>query len=397
MNVQVNETHDNLTTPREIGVVLGRVPSLSLKEIEGTLMRRGFAITELNVASGVALVKAVPNPDETWFSTLGGATKFGVVVAHVSSANPVQLIQAVAVAAEGAATIGVSVLGLGIAPAQLASEVKQRVDSVRRYILPHTGTVLTAAESKALVGNKGRELLVLRDKGEDVVIVIEAAQDIDAFTKRDRNAPVNDPIRGMLPTKLARMMVNVGFGLIDSAISQPVLLDPFVGTGRVLMEGALLGAHVIGADKDPVAARATNQNLAWLAQTSGLDETLLQDAAIAAPVERIADLLSPQSVDLIVTEPYLGPPQRQPLIPAQRDELFRELEPTYHALFQAGERILKPSAGLVVVFPSIGDVSLLDRLVDRLPGMGYHVLDSIRVARPDHIISRTIGIIERTK
>ncbi|MGI6103493.1 MAG: TRM11 family SAM-dependent methyltransferase [Patescibacteria group bacterium] len=398
MDVQMHETHDTTSQPREVAVVLGRVPSLSLRELEGALVRRGSTITDLNVASGVAIVKADPTPDETWFHSLGGATKFGAVAARIPVGNPIRLTDAIVAAAEGVETVGVSVIGVPMTPAQLAAEVKQRADSVKRYVLPRTGTVLTAAESKALVGKRsGRELFVYRTKEEDIVLAIEAAQDIDAFTERDRNAPVNDPVRGMLPTKLARMMVNIALGLADRNAWRPVLLDPFVGTGRVLMEGALLGAHVIGADKDPAAARATNDNLAWLARTHRLDAASMADAATAIPVERIAGLVSPGTVDAIVTEPFLGPPQRQPLIPAQRDELFRELTPLYHALFQAGQKLLKSQAGVVVVFPTVGEVSLLDRLVDRLPGMGYHVLDSIRVARPDHIISRTIGIIERKK
>ena len=383
----MNETHN---TPLEFAVVLGRVPRLSVREIEATIVRSGRQLHNLTVTSGVALVKVSPDLDDAWFLSLGGALKYGQVVERIArddSALPELLIRHVG----NAHTIGLSALGADIQLAKLGSQVKKEVPTLRRFIIPQEATLLSAASAKG-IGDDGSEWLILASDKEYALVRIKLSQQIDDLTNRDRNLPAADARRGMLPTKLARMMVNIALGTM--ADEQPLLLDPFCGTGRALIEAMLVGSHVLGSDSDPLAIEASRANLAWAAQTYQLPN-YDPDQLILAEIAKIGRLLSPGTIDAIATEPFLGPPLTRKPTAVERDQLFIQLLPLYEDLLRAGQLLLKPSGRLVAVFPIIDSQSLFTRIVDSLPRFGYHLLDSIVVARSDQWIARDIVLLRK--
>lgn len=90
----------------------------------------------------------------------------------------------------------------------------------------------------------------------------ETVQDVDAWAKRDVKKPARDRQKGMLQPKVARMMLNLALG--DTPASEAVVLDPFVGTGTILIEAAELGfQYVFGADFSDQAIIQANMNLSW--------------------------------------------------------------------------------------------------------------------------------------
>ncbi|MDO5561155.1 MAG: hypothetical protein Q4G02_00020, partial [bacterium] len=94
-----------------------------------------------------------------------------------------------------------------------------------------------------------------------------AVQDIDDWTLRDRGKPYADHKKGMLPPKLARMMVNLALGQSDITKEQ-TLYDPFCGTGTILLEAAATpNLHLIGTDLDVKAILGAKENLAWWSET----------------------------------------------------------------------------------------------------------------------------------
>jgi tRNA (guanine10-N2)-dimethyltransferase len=61
---------------------------------------------------------------------------------------------------------------------------------------------------------------------------------------------------GVMMPRMARTLVNI------AGIQQgDVLLDPFCGTGGILIEADLLGAYAIGSDFDPLMIRGSRQNI----------------------------------------------------------------------------------------------------------------------------------------
>ncbi|MGC2288442.1 MAG: DNA methyltransferase [Thermoplasmata archaeon] len=96
-----------------------------------------------------------------------------------------------------------------------------------------------------------------------------------------------------LAPRLARALVNLaGVGPGDRVV------DPFVGTGSLLLEAALLGARTVGIDASATMIRGALENFALLGQ---VPEMLRQaDAAEAA------DEFPTASFDALVTDPPYG-------------------------------------------------------------------------------------------
>jgi len=377
----------------DTAIVLGRIPHLAEREIELSLARSGRRIDLLNVTSGVALVKASPTPDAAWFHTLGGAVKFGTVL-DVIAPDAGSLVGLVEQQLGKRSRLGLSAMNLGSRQLRELGQALKLAGLTRRFVTADSGGLLSAAQSKQFRADRDAELLILPLHGQWVIIQVTAAQNIDAFTLRDRGAPHQHARRGMLPTKLARTMVNLGLGLV-SDLPNPRLLDPFCGTGRVLMEGMLLGAQVWGSDIDPLAIEATHGNLVWLQRRYELPAQPWAERLTATDVANLGSYVQPGSIDVIVTEPDLGPPQTRMLQVHEAKHVLNAIQPMYEHLLQVGSEILTPAGAMVMVFPVIGQETLRARMVDTIARLGYHALDSFRVARDEQFVSRDIVLLRR--
>ena len=102
---------------------------------------------------------------------------------------------------------------------------------------------------------------VLEKGGELVVFVrsdttfdlgrTETVQDFKTYRLRDIGRPRRNAKRGMLPPKLARMMINIA-----SPKHNDTILDPFCGSGTIIHEAFLLGyKNIIGSDISEKAVR----------------------------------------------------------------------------------------------------------------------------------------------
>ena len=59
----------------------------------------------------------------------------------------------------------------------------------------------------------------------------------------------------MMP-RMARTLVNLSL-----AGSGSILLDPFCGTGGILIEAEMLGVHAVGSDFDPMMIQGCKENV----------------------------------------------------------------------------------------------------------------------------------------
>ena len=78
------------------------------------------------------------------------------------------------------------------------------------------------------------------------LVKLEGVQNISAYAMRDQKRPKRDAFVGMLPPKLAQIMINLALG--DQEPKDKLLLDPFCGTGVLLQEALLMGLKVYGTD-----------------------------------------------------------------------------------------------------------------------------------------------------
>jgi tRNA (guanine10-N2)-dimethyltransferase len=205
----------------------------------------------------------------------------------------------------GKITLGISHYGKNVSAAtavKTAKFLKQKLDrSVR--VLPNSAAEIADA---ATLGNRlgasphKIELLMVYIGHRLIIAELTGVQDLNAYTLRDRGRPKRDARVGMLPPKLAQIMINLAVGQNNCAGS--TLLDPFCGTGVVLQEAALMGFGVYGTDLEPRMIEYTGANLGWLNQRF---HTQIK------PKLEVGDATNhtwTPPIDLVVTETYLGQP-----------------------------------------------------------------------------------------
>jgi len=298
--------------------LLGRQPALGIAELERVF--GGGAVTPL---SGLATLVDTPLLD---IEKLGGTLKAGVVVLelpagdwHKVSQKVVQHYTSLWSKNEGKITLGISAYGfpngsrevqkLGII---LKSKLKQSGSSLR--LIPNTDPALSTATSHhnklGLSPNKV-ELLIVRGKlGRIVVAESTGAQNITAYTRRDQTRPKRDAFVGMLPPKLAQIMINLAHPESGARI-----LDPFCGTGVILQEAALQRYAVYGTDLVDKMISYSRDNLKWLEDTHhiSVNAQLQMGDAMTTTWQ--------QPIDAVVAETYLGQPFSASPSPAKLAEV----------------------------------------------------------------------------
>ena len=154
--------------------------------------------------------------------------------------------------------------------------------------------------------------------------------------RRTPQLPFQRPVT-LAPT-LARALVNLAHvGARDRVV------DPFAGTGSLLLEASLLGARTVGIDASAAMVRGALENFAHFGQTP---ELLRQ-----ADAEEAAAEFPPNSFDAMVTDPPYG---RASGTGGERpDELWRR------TLVAWAPRI-RPGGRLGVVVPAGTELPALD-------------------------------------
>ncbi len=300
--------------------ILGRQPALGIAELE-----RVFGGNNVTPLSNLA---AVIDTNTLDIQKLGGVLKAGTVTIDITSGDwhkvnqkIVQHYTRVWSSFEGKITLGLSAYGFDIDPRdvqKIGITLKQRLKrtGVSLRIVPNQESALSTATSHhnklGLAQNKV-ELLIVRSKNGKIVIAESTgAQNITAYTKRDQERPKRDAFVGMLPPKLAQIMINLAHPPAGTRI-----LDPFCGTGVILQEAALQGYGVYGSDLSEKMVRYSRENLNWLADTHHLrfDFDLHEGDAM--------DTKWQQPIGAVVAETYLGQPFSAPPSPVKLDEVRR--------------------------------------------------------------------------
>jgi tRNA G10 N-methylase Trm11 len=256
-------------------------------------------------------------------------------------------------------------LGSSIKLAVLAEGVKPEVKSISQAIEVKNFS-LSILGSKENTGKLQQEIKDSLEKGRFVIAkdefglspVINKKHKIDEFfldkdgnqvwktiwvhdfqhwIKKDRHMPHIDPKAGMLPPKIARSMVN----LVPLSPEGKYLIDPFCGSGRVLVEAAELGYRVAGGDIVAKQAQDTAENLQSMkipGQIEVLDATHLSTKF--------------SGVDAIVTEPFMG---KSTFRPDEIRYIVPGLEKLYLGCLKDWFQVLKPGGFVVMVFPWFDD------------------------------------------
>lgn len=228
---------------------------------------------------------------------------------------------------------------------------------------------------------------------EDTILYgwTETVQDVDAWAKRDVKKPVRDRERGMLQPKVARMMTNLALGVSDP--SQAVVLDPFVGTGTILLEAAELGVpQVYGSDFSEEQVIASNKNLSWWHDQS---KQTFEFALVRREVSHLTPRDFSHQITHIVTEPFLGKLRPSP---EQLPNLMRGLEKLYRGMVKSFTGLLQPGARLAIILPAWeikGQYHHLEKTFADFEKAGYTIVhEPMRAGRVGAITQRFVYVLE---
>ena len=141
-------------------------------------------------------------------------------------------------------------------------------------------------------------------------------QNITAYTERDQARPARDAKVGMLPPKLAQILINLCGKLPEGAR----VLDPFCGTGVVLQEAAIMGYVPYGTDLNERMVEYSKKNLSWLFNERNQKRfkilpDLIQKKDQILNAISVGDATSftwEGEIDAVAFEGYLGTPMSKP-------------------------------------------------------------------------------------
>lgn len=394
--------------------ILGSHPELSVAELKAVL---GEVYSPVFISESVVAIEALDHRLDELQERLAGVVKIGHVLGEqaIWQADEVaDLIALFAATAGGKMKIsfGLSVYDAGDAKStrllereldQLGLEIKKRLKQAGRpvrYVKGKSPRLSSAiVETNGLL-ESGGEFVLLAAPDRIAIGQTETIQNFKAWSSRDYGRPARDAKAGMLPPKLARLMINLS-GIDPYGAT---LLDPFCGSGTVLMEGALMGCtQLIGSDLSEKAVANTQTNMSWLT-----DRFELAQVQLSLYVSRAAELTStlplPKGetegvaglVDLLVTEVYLGSPRTSAVDSQEAHRLEAELLPLYHDSFAALKTLLKPDGRAVVAFPAYKtkeDGWHRLPLKSLLEDLGYDILDNHLYSRAGQLVARDIYVL----
>jgi len=205
-----------------------------------------------------------------------------------------------------------------------------------------------------------------------------------SWYKRDRLKPFSDSHKGLLPPKLARMIVNLAVGSADP--EDKTLLDPFCGSGTILMEAGQLKLKMVGNDLDPVQLNGARRNLEFLDLNGNL---LNYDAT------KLSEHIN-QNIDFIATEPFMGRPgAREDRLP----DLAKGLGKLYLGCLKDWNKFLKPGARICMIFPIFeyhGREYKTSIVIDDPKLIDYNIaVKGLTYSRPEARVKREIVILEK--
>lgn len=332
--------------------ILGREPELSLAEIKAVAVTHQVKLSWLKYIEPYVLVESDGKLD--FFNELAGVVKIAEVIATIKlDKNLIQqtLLDFIKNQTEGRAIYGLSWYG-GKAPnflkqlgLSLKHDLKESISRVRYVVSKDKVLSSVTVKMNKLLPPDGFEFLLLQENNELLVARTVWVQNFADWSSRDFGRPARDAKVGMLPPKLARLMINLAGGHKN----QPIL-DPFCGSGTVLQEAALLGyKNIWGSDIDAKGITRTKDNLDWLRKNN--TDLIWQQQVAQADVRRLQDFVKQNQFMAIVTEPYLGPPLTGREEYKKLQEVEQGLAEFYRQALKAMAAVMLPKARLVMVIP----------------------------------------------
>lgn len=315
---------------------------------------------------------------------LGGTIKWGEVFAELDRVDYSQLADFLeSVRPEsgkldfGVSCAGLQRLNLKTVLIGLKKELAAR-GVAARFVNKNFENLSSAQVEKQGLLARGVELLLVGSDSKILAAVTRQVQPYDSYRARDYEKSARDARVGMLPPKLAQILVNLAAG------DQPNLkiYDPFCGTGTVLVEAALLGHAIAGSDISPEMVAAARQNLA---AGSFAGEATEHDARRPLRIQ----------ADAVATEGYLGPRFSRAASPAEAEKISAELADLYSRCFA-----WLPMRRVAICFPAWlqpGRTPIFSGkvIIPAVEKLGWKKRGAWLYSRPDQFVGREVVVLEK--
>jgi len=336
--------------------VLGNAPELAFAELNALV--QNTRLISLNLATGDTDL----DPKKL-MQILGGTVKIAEILAE-----DVKLTDVIS------GDFGISDLTGKINVTKLSKDIKN--ETGERFVLPKRGE--RQLSSVVVAKQKLTEIII----GEGWMGRTVAVQDFEDWGKRDYGRPEAEGHIGMLPPKVARMMVNIGLPTTDYRLQ--TVLDPFCGVGTILAEGMVLGLEVFGSDINENQIKKSKNNLDWLSRTYNLEQGKFK--LFVHDANKISEKV--KGVDAIVTEPVLGVNDRSGNI--NEGHLLK----LYVDCFSEWRKVLNTGGKVVIALPGLREnTNLVKTVIDKVKLLGYSLQQGpYEYSRPQAIVRRNICI-----
>jgi len=211
-----------------------------------------------------------------------------------------------------------------------------------RFINKNFENLKTASYIKENLKEKGGEIIIFEDK----LFLTIAIQDIDKYSKRDYDRPKRDPKRGMMPPKLAQILINL------AEKKSNIIYDPFCGNGTILAEAILMNKKIIGSDIKKNAINDTKKNLEWLKtnflHTSG--DTFLETYKIFIQ-DSTEEIKEKIEFDAICTEGFLGKARNSFPKPKELEKEIKIINKIYTSFLKNISKYIKKDNFIILTIP----------------------------------------------
>ena len=385
--------------------ILGRQPEISFAELEAVFGRQNVQPATPDIATIDA--------DDIDLSILGGTTKIAKVITTHNYANKRDSDLFTDISrqitnhytdkwrsVDHKITLGISTYGFNIPPRAvqktgiiLKSSLKKSGVSLR--LIPNTESALSTAVShnnKLGLSDNKVELIIVKTKTSVIIAESRGAQNITAYTRRDHGKPKRDAFVGMLPPKLAQIMLNLALGSKNDAPG--LILDPFCGTGTVLQEALLRQFDVIGTDLSDKMVSYTQENLNWITKSHKHTGQIIEISQADATNNQWSKA---QQISAVVCETYLGQPFSAPPSPAKLKEVTGNCNHIISGFLKNIHSQLTPGTRLCIAVPAwrSKDGSLTHLPLTRDPSrLGFDLVRPPMIySRPDQVVARELLVL----
>jgi tRNA G10 N-methylase Trm11 len=338
--------------------ILGNNPTLSAAEISavfnlnkkenysvGNLISEDVFILEMNKIGASQIIKKI-----------GGTIKIGVIKSEAEQNNKEKIFletKKLFQKTGGKLKFGISYYGNKKFDVKLlAMEIKKylRGQNISSRWISCKGKARQILSSVAVEQNKliplnskqnRMEIVLIENQGQLLIGQTLAVQPFKELSFRDYSRPARDDYSGMLPPKIAQVMVN-----LSGAKPNDIILDPFCGSGTILTEAMLMGfQNLIGSDISKKAIDDTEKNIKWIKKNYKLK--IINYKLFNKNAAGLSKFIKRNSIGAIVTEPYLGPQRGRFNI----QQAIKNLEKLYAESLTEFKKILKPEGRAVMIWP----------------------------------------------